>query len=110
MLSAVGLAPHDDQGRETLMLLHYRSRECGKIEGRAEIALHEIRLRPGQVRQLTNFDLAVLRQRANRNDRGLETTEQRDHDFLDSGDLKNRPVAGLQAEVEQGGGKRLREL
>ena len=88
------------------MLLHHPAREGREIECWAEIALHEIGFRPGQFRQLPDLDLAVLGQRAHRNDGGLEAPEQCDDDLLDRAKLKDGAISRLKADFEQGGGQR----
>jgi hypothetical protein len=91
------------------VLFHHSPRERDEIECRAEVALHKIGFRPGQLGQLADLDLAILRQGADRNDRRLAAPEQRDDDLPDGTKLKDGAVAGVQANLKQRSGQRFRQ-
>src|SRR5205807_3813361 len=68
-----------------------------------EVGLNEVALGRRLLRELTNFDLAVLRQRANGNDPDLVAREQRDRGFDRRAHLEDRAVSGEQAKIKQSG-------
>ena len=90
---------HDDVSHACLARGHGLG-ESGQIEA-AEVLLDEMRPGFGPQRDIADFNVAVLRERADRNDAGLEAAKQGDGGLHDRAHLKERAVAGSETEAEE---------
>jgi hypothetical protein len=94
---AAALRPRHDQAFKGGKLCAHALREANEIEG-AEIRLNEIKRRAGELGELPDLDLAVLRHGAYRNDAGLEAGGEGHRRLEHRAHLEDRALAGLHAQ------------